>query len=87
VQLAKAIDAGVMKSTGNIEACVQRVESSFGDGDELITSASAGRRKTDGAEWLAELLGCGLVRGSFIPPLGCSDLTRQRTAQFEGTPV
>ena len=41
-------------------------------------------RKTDvkDAEWLAELLSYGLVRGSFIPPLpqrDLRDLTRQRT--------
>ena len=42
-------------------------------------------RKTDvkDAEWLAELLSYGLVKGSFIPPLpqrDLRDLTRQRTA-------
>lgn len=42
-------------------------------------------RKTDvgDAEWLADLLRHGLVRGSFIPPLpqrDLRDLTRQRTA-------
>jgi transposase len=41
-------------------------------------------RKTDvkDAEWIAELLGHGLLRGSFIPPLpqrDLRDLTRQRT--------
>ena len=41
-------------------------------------------RKTDvkDAEWLAELLAYGLLRGSFIPPLpqrDLRDLTRQRT--------
>lgn len=41
-------------------------------------------RKTDvkDAEWLAELLSYGLVKGSFIPPLpqrDLRDLTRQRT--------
>ena len=47
-------------------------------------------RKTDvkDAEWLAELLSYGLVRGSFIPPLpqrDLRDLTRQRTTLRERT--
>ena len=41
-------------------------------------------RKTDVAdsEWLAQLLECGLLRGSFIPPAEIArlrDLTRYRT--------
>jgi transposase len=40
------------------------------------------------AEWLAELLSYGLVRGSFIPPLpqrDLRDLSRQRTTLRERT--
>jgi transposase len=45
-------------------------------------------RKTDvkDAEWLADLLSYGLVRGSFIPPLpqrDLRDLTRQRTTLIQ----
>ena len=45
-------------------------------------------RKTDvsDAQWLAQLLQCGLLRGSFVPPRAVRelrDLTRQR-AQFSG---
>jgi transposase len=41
-------------------------------------------RKTDvkDAEWLAQLLECGLLRGSFVPPKTVAqlrDLTRYRT--------
>lgn len=45
-------------------------------------------RKTDAtdAAWLAQLLQCGLLRDSFVPPRGqreLRDLTRQRTALVE----
>ena len=47
-------------------------------------------RKTDvnDAAWLAQLLECGLLRGSFVPPAEIArlrDLTRYRTKLIAGT--
>lgn len=75
-----------MESTGEYWKPVYNVlESSF---DVRVVNSHHFKqvpgRKTDvkDAEWLAELLSYGLVRGSFIPPLpqrDLRDLTRQRT--------
>jgi transposase len=76
----------VMESTGEYWKPVYNVlESSF---EVMVVNSHHFKqvpgRKTDvkDAEWLAELLSYGLVRGSFIPPLpqrDLRDLTRQRT--------
>jgi transposase len=75
-----------MESTGEYWKPVYNLlESSF---DVMVVNSHHFKqvpgRKTDvkDAEWLTELLSCGLVRGSFIPPLpqrDLRDLTRQRT--------
>lgn len=75
-----------MESTGEYWKPIYNIlESSF---EVMVVNAqhikNVPGRKTDvkDAEWLAELLRHGLVRGSFIPPLpqrDLRDLTRQRT--------
>lgn len=75
-----------MESTGEYWKPVYNVlESSF---EVMVVNSQHFKqvpgRKTDvkDAEWLAELLSYGLVKGSFIPPLpqrDLRDLTRQRT--------
>lgn len=68
-----------------LEATVYLLEANF---TVLVVNAqhikTVPGRKTDvqDAEWIADLLGHGLLRGSFIPPLpqrDLRDLTRQRT--------
>lgn len=76
----------VMESTGEYWKPVYNLlESSF---EVMVVNSHHFKqvpgRKTDvkDAEWLAELMSYGLVRGSFIPPLpqrDLRDLTRQRT--------
>lgn len=87
---AKGITTVAMESTGEFWKPVYALlEGRF---DVLVVNAAHIKnvpgRKTDvkDAEWIADLLRHGLVRGSFIPPLAqrdLRDLTRQRTNLVE----
>jgi len=83
---SKQITHVAMESTGELWKPVYNIlEGSF---TILLVNAQHVKnvpgRKTDvqDAEWIADLLRHGLLRGSFVPPLGqrdLRDLTRQRT--------
>ena len=84
--LSKQISHVAMESTGEFwKPIYNLLEGNF---ELLVVNArhikTVPGRKTDvkDAEWIAELLHHGLLRGSFIPPQGqrdLRDLTRQRT--------
>ncbi|MCB0255251.1 MAG: IS110 family transposase, partial [Anaerolineae bacterium] len=84
--LSKQISHVAMESTGEFwKPIYNLLEGNF---ELLVVNArhikTVPGRKTDvkDAEWIAELLRHGLLRGSFIPPQGqrdLRDLTRQRT--------
>ncbi len=83
---SKGVTHGAMESTGELWKPVDNLlEASF---TVLVVNAqhikTVPGRKTDvkDAEWIADLLRHGLLKGSFIPPLpqrDLRDLTRQRT--------
>jgi len=87
--VAQGVTHVAMEPAGSYSLPVYHALLEFGDFERALVVNAAhvknvpGRAKTDlaDAEWLAQLLECGLLAGSFIPPAGVEavrDLVRYR---------